>query len=81
MLDCRADLLICIDWIAVSIGNFLKDGITLSCLGVLLILLLRVRARQAKREDDAYAAGLMNNSGRLFEPPQRTWVVKDQPPD
>ena len=79
-MDCQADLLVCIDWVAIAVGGILKDGITMSCLAIMLIVLLRVRNRQKKQRDDAYALRLKSNSDRLFEQSGRTWIVQNEEP-
>lgn len=74
-MDCRIDLLVCIDWVAESIGIFLKDGVTMSCLAASLVLLVRVRGRQRQARDAAYAAGLLGSSDQLFAKTKQTWIV------
>ena len=79
-MDCQADLLICIDWVAVAIGGILKDGVTMTCLAIMLIVLMRVRNRQKKQRDATYASQLKSSSDRLFESSGRTWVVQNKEP-
>jgi hypothetical protein len=60
MAACKEDPVVCIDWLATAIGDFLKDGITMTCLAVLLVLLLRARARSQQRALEAYASSMLD---------------------
>ncbi|HEY6897126.1 MAG TPA: hypothetical protein VI279_07680 [Rhodocyclaceae bacterium] len=76
---CSEDPIVCIDAVAMGIGEFLKDGTTMAMLAVLLVLLLRYRADQQKRKLEAYAASLLaydqnkNGAGRDAQ----TWKLDD----
>ena len=50
---CGGDPLVCIEFIVLGIGEFLKDWTTMGMLTILLGLLLRFRADQAKAREDA----------------------------
>jgi hypothetical protein len=55
---CGGDPLVCIEFVVLGIGEFLKDWTTLGMLALLLVLLLRFRADRAKVREDAYARQL-----------------------
>lgn len=57
-LSCRDDLQVCIDFIVVSIGDFLTDWTTLAMLAILLGLLLRLRGDRQRAREAAYASRL-----------------------
>lgn len=58
MAACGGDPLVCIEFVVLGIGEFLKDWTTLAMLALLLGLLLRFRADRAKAREDAYARQL-----------------------
>jgi hypothetical protein len=75
---CREDLLVCIDWLALAIGDFLKDWVTMGCLAVLLVILLRERARQQDRKLAAYARTLLDyDQARNDASARATWKIGD----
>lgn len=76
---CSNDLLICIDWVFLAIGGFLKDGITMSCLAVALVFLLNYRHKQRQKKYDEYAKGLLGNADTLFRQQTQSWEVPDNP--
>lgn len=53
--SCRTDPVVCIDFVALFIAEFLKDWTTLGMMVVLLGLLFRLRAKQLKERESAYA--------------------------
>lgn len=55
---CGGDPLVCIEFVVLGIGEFLKDWTTLGMLALLLGLLLRFRADRAKAREDAYGRQL-----------------------
>lgn len=55
---CGGDPLVCIEFVVLGIGEFLKDWTTLGMLALLLGLLLRLRANRAKAREEAYARQL-----------------------
>ena len=55
---CGGDPLVCIDWLVVFIGEFLKDWTTLAMLAILLVLLFRLRSDQTRAKEDEYARHL-----------------------
>ena len=55
---CGGDPLVCIEFVVLGIGEFLKDWTTMGMLALLLVLLLRFRADRAKAREDAYARQL-----------------------
>lgn len=59
MAKCSLDPEHCINAVVLGIGSFLKDGVTMACLAGLLIILLRVRNRQRRERDEAYAKQLL----------------------
>lgn len=76
--DCSVDAEACINWIALGIGDFLKNGYTLSLLALSLIALLRVRAREKQKNLDRHTRALLdkhdhrNGKGR-----GEAWAIKD----
>jgi hypothetical protein len=56
--SCRDDLQVCIDFIVLSIGDFLTDWTTLAMLAILLGLLLRLRVDRQRAREAAYASRL-----------------------
>jgi hypothetical protein len=55
---CRDDPVVCIDAVALFIGEFLKDWTTLGMLAILLALLLKLRADQRAQREKEYAQQL-----------------------
>lgn len=55
---CGGDPLVCIEFVVLGIGEFLKDWTTLAMLAILLGLLLRFRADRTKAREDAYGRHL-----------------------
>ncbi len=53
--NCRTDPVVCIDFVVLFIAEFLKDWTTLGMMAVLLGLLFKVRAKQLKERESAYA--------------------------
>lgn len=53
--SCRTDPVVCIDSVALFIGEFLKDWTTLGMLALLLGLLLKLRHDQHRAREAAYA--------------------------
>ena len=74
---CGGDPLVCIEFAITGIGEFLKDWTTLAMLGVLLALLLSVRAGRRKAREAAYAMQLAAyDEKRSQETRGRTWTVE-----
>ena len=59
MKTCSQDPVACIDWIAIGIGEILKDGLTMSFLALALIVLVRYRSRQQSQAQQAHAESLI----------------------
>lgn len=75
---CRDDLLVCIDWLALAVGDFLKNWVTMGCLAALLVILLRERARQQDRKLAAYARTMLEYERARNAPPGRgAWKIGD----
>lgn len=55
---CGGDPLVCIEFVIMGIGEFLKDWTTLAMLLLLLGLLLQLRADRQKAAEDAYGRQL-----------------------
>jgi hypothetical protein len=55
---CGGDPLVCIEFVVLGIGEFLKDWTTMGMLAILLGLLLRFRSDRAKAREDAYGRHL-----------------------
>ena len=77
---CRDDPVVCIDAVALFIGEFLKDWTTLAMLAILLALLLKLRADQRKQREKAYALQLADYDERRRQPFTPTWDI-DRPAD
>lgn len=78
MAACREDPLVCIDWLALAIGDFLKDWVTMGCLAVLLVILLRERARQQDRKLAEYGRTMLEyEQARNGAPARTTWKIGD----
>lgn len=76
MPACREDPVVCIDWLAMAIGDFLKDWVTMGCLAVLLVILLRERARNQQRKLEAYGRSMLEyEQARNDRPPRTTWTI------
>lgn len=65
---CGGDPLVCIEFVFMGIGEFLKDWTTLAMLALLLGLLLRFRANRAKSREDAYARQLAAYDDKRSQP-------------
>jgi hypothetical protein len=55
---CSGDPLVCIEFVVLGIGEFLKDWTTLAMLALLLGLLLKLHADRQRARDDAYGRRL-----------------------
>ena len=75
---CRDDPVVCIDAVAVFIGEFLKDGTTMAMLAALFVLLLRLRADQKKAKSAEYARQMLKLETRRSGEGVRstTWEAK-----
>jgi hypothetical protein len=70
MKVCSGDPLVCIDFIVLFIGEFLKDWTTMAMLAALLGLLLKLRADKQQIREDQYAKRLeAYDERRNQEPP------------
>ncbi|MCX7165770.1 MAG: hypothetical protein NTV11_05800 [Rhodocyclales bacterium] len=75
---CGGDPLVCIDFVALFIAEFLKDWTTLVMLLILLGLLLRLRADRQKARELDYARRLAAyDDKRSHEIPEPTWAVEN----
>lgn len=75
---CRDDPVVCIDTVALFIGEFLKDWTTLGMLAILLALLLKLRSDQRKQREAAYAEQLAAYDERRQQTFKPTWEL-DRP--
>lgn len=76
MALCSEDPIVCIDWLAMAIGDFLKDWVTLGCLAVLLVILLRERARHDQRRLDTYSKAMLEYERARHDGAARTsWTI------
>ena len=76
MALCSEDPIVCIDWLAMAIGDFLKDWVTLACLAVLLVILLRERARHDQRQLDTYSKAMLEYEQARHDGSARTsWTI------
>lgn len=75
---CRDDPVVCIDAVALFIGEFLKDWTTMGMLAILLALLLKLRADQRKQREQAYAQQLAAYDERRSQTFTPTWDI-DRP--
>lgn len=75
---CGGDPLVCIEFVILGIGEFLKDWTTLAMLLLLLGLLLRERVDRQKARDESYATRLeaYDEKRREEETQARTWAVE-----
>lgn len=81
---CRDDPLVCIEFVVVGIGEFLKDWTTMAMFALLLALLLKLRADRQRAKEQAYAAQLVvyEETLRIERERGMTWVMDGQrPPD
>ncbi|MBK9021807.1 MAG: hypothetical protein IPL72_18205 [Sulfuritalea sp.] len=67
---CGGDPLVCIEFVILGIGEFLKDWTTMGMLAILLGLLLRYRADRAKAREDAYGRHLADFDTRRSQAAQ-----------
>ena len=67
---CGGDPLVCIEFVILGIGEFLKDWTTMGMLAILLGLLLRYRADRAKAREDAYGRQLADFDTRRSQAAQ-----------
>ena len=72
---CGGDPLVCIDFVVLFIGEYLREWTTLAMLLLLLGLLLQLRADRQKAAEDAYGRQLEACDDKRSEEGQaRTWV-------
>ncbi|GAB1394628.1 hypothetical protein MASR1M60_27920 [Rhodocyclaceae bacterium] len=75
---CRDDPVVCIDAVALFIGEFLKDWTTLGMLAILLALLLKLRSDQRAQREKEYALQLADYDEQRQKPFTPTWEM-DRP--
>ncbi len=75
---CRDDPVVCIDTVALFIGEFFKDWTTMGMLAILLVLLLKLRADQRIQREKAYAQQLEACDERRRQSFTPTWDL-DRP--
>jgi len=75
---CGDDPVVCIDTVALFIGEFLKDWTTLAMLAILFVLLLRLRADQKKTRSAEYARQMLKLETQRSSEGVRsaTWEIK-----
>lgn len=78
-LQCRDDPIVCIDFVVLLVGEFLKDWTTLAMMAILLGLLLRLRFEQQKQRSLLYAKQMENFVDKRTQSQQTTsaWEVKN----
>ena len=64
---CNGDPLVCIEFVVLFVGEFLKDWTTLAMLALLLGMLLSLRADRHKAREAAYARQLAAYDDRRNE--------------
>ena len=75
---CGGDPLVCIDFVALFIAEFLKDWTTLVMLLLLLGLLLRLRADRQKARELDYARKLSAyEEKRSHDAGEQSWAVEN----
>lgn len=72
---CRDDPVVCIDTVALFIGEFLKDWTTLGMLAILLALLLKLRANQRAQREKEYVQQLEAYDEQRQKPFTPTWDI------
>lgn len=72
---CRDDPVVCIDAVALFIGEFLKDWTTLGMLAILLALLLKLRADQRAQREKEYAQQLQAYDEQRQKSFTPTWDI------
>lgn len=77
---CRDDPVVCIDTVALFIGEFLKDWTTLGMLAILLALLLKLRGDQRAQREKKYVQQLEAYDEQRQKPFTPTWEM-DRPAD
>lgn len=79
---CKDDPLVCIEFVVVGVGEFLKEWTTMAMLVLLLALLLKLRADRQRAKDEAYAAQLLiyEERRRLEYEFDQTWSLDDGRP-
>ena len=77
---CRTDPVACIDFVALFIGEFLKDWTTLGMLALLLALLFKLRADQQRAREAEYARQLLVYAEQRQHDAThaKTWEVGDK---
>ena len=83
MAACGGDPLVCIEFVVLGIGEFLKDWTTLAMLALLLGLLLKLLADREQARDEDYARRLGAYADkRGKEGAAQDWtIVKDETGD
>ncbi len=77
---CGGDPLVCIEFAAHFVGEFLKDWTTMAMLALLLGLLLRLRADRRREAEAAYARQLAAWADRRgAEGEAQDWTIGDGP--
>lgn len=69
--ECSLDVEVCIDWVFLGVGDFLKNGYTMSLLALTLIALLRVRAREQQKIRERHAQQLLEVDERRSKKHQK----------
>jgi hypothetical protein len=79
-MACRDDPVACIDFAALFIGEFLKDGTTLALLTVLLGLTIKLRRDRQRAAQQAYDAQLLVLAAQREEAGHRApgWIIGDK---
>lgn len=77
---CRTDPVACLDFVALFIGEFLKDWTTLGMMALLLALLFKLRADQQRAREAEYARQLLVHAEqRQYDAAHaRTWEIGDK---
>lgn len=78
-MRCGNDPVVCLDFLILFIGEFLKDRITMTLLAALLVLLFKLRVDQRKSRELAYAEQLieLDKKRKQERKLSSTWEVVD----
>ena len=75
---CSGDPLVCIEFVVLGIGEFLKDWTTIAMLVLLLGLLVKLRADRQRARDEAYARRLAAYDEKRNQNKEPTWIARPE---
>ena len=73
---CSGDPLVCIEFVVLGLGEFLKDWTTLAMLALLLGLLFKLRADRRRARDEAYGKWLAAYDDKRSQQNEPTWIAR-----